>query len=878
MRKVLKSLPICLLVLLATSCSTEKDRWLNRGYHNMTARYNGYYNAKEIIFESLYDYRYNVKEDYTQILPIHNYPNEEQATEMGSQMEIAIEKTSKVITKHSMPDPTVVRDKNEEWCKWIDENWLVMGQAYFYKREFGEARDKFRFVRATYEDDPIVYYADLWLARTMIETGDYGNAFPLLQKMEETLTRHEEDYRELKRENKEIRRENKGRRRKKKTTTPIFPSELQKDLILEFANLHLQKEEYDEAALRLIEVLPLIKKRKEKARYYFILGQIHQELGDNSRASYFYELAKKKTATYDMEFYANIYSALLYSGGDTQGVRRTLRKMLKDDKNKEFLDQIYYALAELDLKEGEKESGIENLLLSAKNSVSNDVQKAKTYERLGTIYYEDKDYRNAKAFYDSSLSVMDEEHEKYEVIVNRSIGLTDLVENLETYEVKDSLLTLEEKGERYYLKVIDGVIEDYIEEQERKKREQEERAAAASQLASGRGGWYFYNQEAKTFGYNEFKKFWGDRALEDNWRRSDKSSLAINAAEEEDSTGSVNDPTSREYYLKDIPLTDEMKQAYREDIASALYNLGVLYRERFQENEQAKRYFQELVERYSPDETILPACFQLYTLLKEMNDLPGSNKYKDIILDLFPDSEYARILKDPDYLARKAEEEKKYERKYNETYSLFTQGEFQQTVSQCEQMLEEEANAYIPKFLLLKTYAVSKLWPEEVDKIIPPLERLVKEFRETDEGVRAKAILDRIRNEESRRQVEAGTSNYVYNADMEHFFVLVYPNSEGNVNDVKRKVSNFNTANYRSKGYKTSNLFIDQENQIVVVKSFENKDEAMRYFNAFQSDQQRLPPVNQKYQSFVITHKNYAAFYIDKDIDAYIEFFKQNYQ
>lgn len=845
----------------------------------MTARYNGFFNAKETIRLALLEYNASFHENYFAVLPVFLYPGDEDAGALSGQMETAIKKTSVVITKHSMPSPEKVKNKREEWCRWIDENWLVMGQAYFYKREFKEALERLKFVRLNYPEEATIYYADYWLARTYIEKGDLGNAYAIMQKLEETMLDHRENASKIKAENKKIELERKKKKKGTKLITPLFPKSLEKNIVLTYADLHLRKKEYSKAIEKLEESLKMAKGRRQKARIHFIMAQVFEKTSDNSKASLNYERAMKLSPDYEMAFHARIFRALMYSGSDSRGIRAELRKMLKDDKNIDFLDQIYYALGELDMKESKKEEGIKNFLSSARYSTTNSRQKTRTYHRLGDIYYNDQNFPQAKAFYDSCMTVVTEEYHAYPVIKNRSEGLTDLVSNLNTFIENDSLMSLVKCGEKCYLDKIDDIIADF-KEKERIRRTEQDRPAPR-RGGGGTGGWYFYNADAMAFGVTEFRKMWGDRVNEDNWRRLNKSQLLTEeGTEDKELVAAESDPNNREYYVKNLPLTDEAQEKANEKIALSLYNLGVIYKERFKDKQKAEYYFMEAVKRYSPDAKCLASSFQLYMLQKDLGKNSEAEKQKQFILREFPESDYAKIIKDPDYLKKKELAAKKQENDYMEAYRLYESGNFNESLGLTRVALEDKDNAFAPKYLLLKAYVLGSLPNKDNELIAEPLKACVDRFPDSEEGIRAKKILDYMRKEQSLNQTQAGTGSYVYNADMEHHFVILYPNNQVNANQVKRAFSDFNNSSFASKGYKVSNTFLNPQTQMVLIKGFKDKDEADRYYKAYLIDKTHLGNYqeSQGFTAFTITHKNYATFFLEKNVENYLQFYKANYK
>ena len=855
----------------------------------MTAHYNGYFNAREEIRLALNSYKEGYQEDYTEIIPVFIYPTQERVGDVMQSMDVAIEKTSTVISKNTMPNPEKAKkQKTEEWCKWIDDNWFVMAQANFYKRDYEVAENLLKYIKLTYPTQEVVFHADLWLAKCAIAKADYASALSILEQLEEKMVSVEEgtffsNPKRLPRN----RAEKYDIAQPVTNEAPEVPKNFRADLYQVYADLYLQKGDYKEAVDMLQQAIDFTKKRKMRTRLTFILAQVYHKMDDRTNATASYLAVTKMTPPYEMEFYARIYRVLLYNGGDTRGLRADLNKMIKDEKNVDYLDQIYYALAELDLNEGKKDSGIENLELSARYSKDNKKQKAKTYTRLADLYYDDKAYPKAKIYYDSSLTVIDQEHPNYELISDRRDGLTDLVNNLEIYHFQDSVLNLVNQGERAYMKAIEDLIEAKQKADRERLEAQSNNAFASSGSGSGNtdfgsgAKWYFYNETMKAKGVNDFRGYWGERSLEDNWRRKDKSSLIANVGVDgnDSLTPLEKDPYAVEYYLKNLPLEEEQQDLAHEKIADALYNLGIIYKERLNESDLGMSYFEELVDRYGDTITGLPGMYQLYLGYKSDGNSSSSNIYKNRILNEYPDSEYAKIIRNPNFKKDEEVARKRHNEEYEKTYKMYVNGKYAEVVTTCDGVVSrKEPNAYLPRFLLLKAYALGAQDAENLAAIKVPLEILVNEHTETDEGIKAKSILQHLRNKESLSDVESGSSNFVYNAEMQHFFVLFFEEGSGDIRAAAAKVSDYNSALFRNKKLKTKHTILNKNMRMVVVRSFANANAAMQYYEVFKNDRRYLEGMNIKYKFAVITHKNYAAMVTLRDMADYIAFFTKNYQ
>lgn len=878
------------LSFIVAGCSTEKNTMINRGYHNMTAHYNGYFNARELIKESLNGYRLTFKEDYAEILPVYLIPQDKDVSTIFKPMNDAVEKTEKVINRHSMPNATKVKGKNEEWCKWIDENWLVMGEAYFYKREYSPAIEKFDYITKAYKYDETKYDALIWLGRSYTELKDYVKAEEYFLKLEEKIKEGEEKKndkgkKDTKKKSKSKKRKpskkrkssSKKKKKEEEEVEPDFPSDLKDELYAAEADLYIRMEKYDKAIENLKLAIKFTKKKRSRARLTFILAQIQEKKMDYGSATVSYSDVLKLNPTFEMEFYATINRALIYQGGDSKSIKAQLMRLLKDEKNKDYYDQIYYALGEIELKENNRDKGIYDFKRSVATSISNDKQKGRSCLKLADLSFADRDFITAKAYYDSAVVFLPQTYPNYIEVKLKSESLTDLVNNLNEYHLQDSLLQLGLLEPNKLERRIDEIIKQQDEEDERKRLEEEEKKANIPLTGSDNpGGWYWYNATAKSQGANEFKKKWGTRKNEDNWRRLNKSQILTDGefgTDDDSLLSTAPSKRSREEYLKHIPVSDEQREASHNKLRAALYNSAILYKTNFNEDELAKANFKELVKRYQEGPEVCPSYYQLYLYSAGNNDQKG---YRDHIFTDCAETEYRYIIEDPNYGKESEQEKSKDEKAFMMVYNDYGQRKYTDAIEKCRTVIKnDKTNAYLPNYYFLEARCHGALQNlEEMDKV---LSELVARFPVHEIGKEAAALLDYLRNKKSLDEAKAGKSTYIFEKDAEHYFVLILPNGEGSVNSVKSNISDFNKEYFNGQTLKVSNNFIDLDNQLVTVKSFNGKNEAMVYFTAFKNDTKKVDKLNNKLQYFVISNKNYASFFIEKKIEDYEKFFQDNY-
>ncbi|HEX7410932.1 MAG TPA: hypothetical protein VF298_02205 [Bacteroidales bacterium] len=545
--RIIHRVTIILLIAAAVACSTKKNVFTSRAYHNLSAHFNTYWNGNESLKDGVTDLGKSVRDNYTSILTVANYGTASDATRLNAAMDRAIAKASIVIQRHSM-----VFNKKER-VKWIDDSYMLIGKAYFYKHDFTAAKRTFDFVMREYNYNPIQYDAMLWQTRTLLQQKKYSDAGSMLDLLES------------------------------KIETEKVPFIVKREIPLVYSDYFILQKNYSRAKDYLLNGIILNKSKKLRARLYFILGQIADQENNQAMATEYYLKVIKSSPSYELAFNARINMANSFdiNTGDKRTIEKSLTKMSKEFKNKDFRDQIYYALAQIAFKEKNDTLAIHYLRLSVAASVKNDFQKTTSALKLADIYFERQNYRMAQAYYDSTMQFLPKDYPNYNELTAKTVTLTTLVTNLEIVHTEDSLQKLAALPEAELAKVIDKMIEAIKKaDQLKKEKEAQEQLDGTmggnlvktienpSQLGSG--GWYFYNTSAMSFGYTEFLKKWGRRKLEDNWRLSNKrpvytdetvATKVTSDSTKSDSTKAFStDPRSRKTYLQNIPLTADMMQ------------------------------------------------------------------------------------------------------------------------------------------------------------------------------------------------------------------------------------------------------------------------------------------------------------------------------
>ena len=848
----INGLILALILLISPSCSTKKKSWVNRQYHNTTAKYNGYFNGNESIKDGLKKLHANHIDDYTTTISVFPTGDLKTAQKTNSYMDKAIQKGSIVIQRHSM------KIKGTEYCKWIDDNYLMVGKAYFYKGDFEEAIKTFSFIINEYSKNEIRFEAALWLVRGYVEKGDFTSAESVLLDL---------------------------------LKDKKFPNKLDKELAVVAADFYVQKKDFTTATTELLNATELIKSKINKVRLNYILAQIYQYSNNYSLAQKHYELVLKSNPEYEMAFNAKMSLARSLESGnpDTKKMKEKLFKMTKDDKNKEYLDQIYYTIAEMEINNGDTLSAIENYMLSAVNSVENNSQKALSFLALGKIYFEKGSYKLASANYDSTIFYMDNDFRLYEEASARHLILTDLVSNINIVEMQDSLQMLAKLPKSEQSAVIGTIIQAEFEKERRAAEDQSlkqqmmyesgRNGGREEQFGSNTSGgqWYFYNPATLSFGMSEFRKKWGTRKLEDDWRRKDKK-ISTNFEIDSTATDSISveaqntkDPN---YYLNQLPKTKEDFENSDSQIKEALYQLGVIYKEALNKIDLSTDNFGAIFTRFPTDEQYAAlALYNVYINYLETNN-PKTKNTKETLVSKYPNSIYAKMIVDPNYTSEILSKKDLAEINYQEIFLLYKENVFDQVLVKTENISDEK---YKNKLLLLR--ALSFIQKEEMDKATTILNNISEEDEKVSQE--AKYILDAINDPAKMKkanELALAGSPYLYRSNYQHMIILVLPKEGVDVTYLKTLISDFHTNSIGNEVFEISALLLGIDQHVLMIKSFENIKKSMDYYELFIEEGSVMEVLNKsEYKIMSISFENFQEFYKNKDTQGYHNFFTKNY-
>lgn len=854
-------------VALLVACSTTKNTWVTRSYHNLTSRYNGYFYARESMKDAADKVEKTYIDDYTQPLPVFRIPNTPESKGCYTDLEKAIKKATLVVERHAITTKSGTEIAGA--VKWIDENWIIMGQAHYYKSEYITALKFFDYVIQKYPNNPSQSVAIMWKARTEVQLGDYTLA---------------ESQLDVVNSDKSLSNSQKG------------------DVKSSYADLYMHTGNYPNAIKYLEEALPLTKNKKTRARYNYILGQLYEITGNCKKASEYFAECIGLNPKYEMLFNAKLNRARLSicTSSNTSGAKRDLEKMLLDEKNLEFRDQIYYSLAELEKKDN-KAQAAKYYRMSVSTSQGNNRQKAISYLALGDMSFENQEYKQAGAYYDSTMMFLPKDYKTYNSIDDKRKSLQNLIRYLNIVSTEDSLQKVVKVygGDTTTLYAyIDKLIEEAKKAEERKKQEQEDRMnngnaggpANNNNNAQGNnnqpaGQWYFYNPSTVGFGVNEFTRNWGNRKLEDDWRRSNKEQFIEEIdPEEQDSVkkkgkDKISSNQTRQYYLQNLPMTPEAIAKSDEAVADALYNLGGIYKDQMLNYPKAVEAYEALTTRYPKHKYSLASHFQLYRIHQKTGDKTKEQKESDYICTNFPESDYCQLIKNPQKAGDILAEREKVRVYYDSTYMEYSRSKWQVVVDRANyaDSIFGTKHEHAAKFAYLRALSLGKTQGQP--QMETALVKLIAAYPKDPIKPVAQQMLDFLRKPKSGGVAPVDTvktTTYKENEKTAFQYMVVVKNSAADINKFKTALSDFNTQNYGSMGLQITSVVIDANNQAILVKSFVDQTAAMSYYNNLKAKPEIFAWLGMgTYQPMVISTENFGTFLKNKDVDGYKKFFDE---
>ena len=896
MKRLVKYIAIfCLVLLTIVSCSTKKNTSITRQWHAFTGRYNTYYNGTVAYIDASLEKEKGNKDNFTERLPLYTVGNKASRDLGKANYDVAITKSQKTIQLHSIkakPEWNKNRRKTQKDIEWLSRKeynpfiwraWMLMGRSQFYKGEFEEAAATFAYMSRLYKGQPAIYgKARAWLAKCFIENNFLYDAEDVIRNMQ----RDSINWR------------------------------AQKEWDYTLCDYYLHTEELDKAAEYLRKVIKHEMRSKQRAREYYLLGQIEGSMGHKQEAYEAFKKVLRQSPPYELAFNARISMTEVMAQGQAKKMISRLKRMARNRNNSEYLDQVYYAIGNIYLAEKDTANAISAYETGNEKATRAGIEKGVLLLHLGDLYWTKEKYGDARRCYGEAIGLLDKDRPDYEQLSNRSKVLDELVPYTDAIELQDSLLELSVMDEDSRNAAIDRVIEELRKkEKEQEATEAEEKVAQLQQKYSNnsnlnknttptmpvmnRGGsttWYFYNPQAVLQGKQSFQRLWGKRENVDDWRRYNKTvvedvfetdSLEMMTDEQRDSVAAVeeaqqkeeerldsavNDPHKREYYLAQIPFSDEAKAAAHEVIKEGLYNSGIIFKDKLDNLPLSQKQFDRLMRDYpdySPKDELY---YHLFLLYSREDDSATAQSYVDSLSQYYPDSKWTTLLTDP-YFADNARFGKELEDSlYGATYDAFRGERFKEVYDNAEVSGKRfPLGDNRDRFIFIE--GLTKLNDGNPDGCLEAMQLVVKEYPQSKVSEMAGMIINGVKagrqlrsagfdlaNMWDRRNItlnegdsmaEAGLSK---DRDTEFAFLFAYAPDSLDENRLLFQMARYNFTNFLVRNF---NISIEDSYGMhhMIVDGFRNFDEARQYSRLL-LQQESIKRASQKARPIVISHEN----------------------
>lgn len=913
MKRTLHTLSFSLTLLLLVGCgSTKVNTAQSRFYQAFVTRFNVYHNGHEAYKEGVSAQEKSHKDNYMEIIPLFPISKESTRGAGGGSFDKAIEKSQKAVKLHSIkqkPKKKSGRELTEadklwyakkEYNPFLHNAWMLMGKAQFQKGEFLEAASTFSYITRLYSDEPeIVAEARMRMAQCYAELEwNYEAENLLAQMLHDTI-----------------------------------PYQLAGEYDAIMASHLLRQERFEEA-------LPYMEKavkrsgrtKKQKTREYYLLGQIYKHVGNNQQAYEAFGKAIKQNPSYELEFNARIQQTETVSGTTAPKMLKTLKRMAKDVNNKDYLDQVHYAMGNIYLAQRDTVNAIAQYEKGAELSTRNGVEKGILLLQLGQIYWERADYVDAQRCYGEAIGLIDKEHKQYDVVNLRSTILDELVEHTVAIDLQDSLQHLATLPEEQLFEVIDNVIAEVIRQEEEAKKAEEEAALMAQreealgaaqakgpqmntpQMSTGDNSWYFYNTQLVAQGKKDFQQRWGRRQLEDNWRRANKSVLADEAFEEvnydeegmefSDSIASdstmvdlvpdslVTDPHDRMYYLQQIPFTEEQLAESNAILQEALFNAGIIYKDKLEDFTLAENTFGRLNTQFPDFDRTDEVYYNMYLMYSRWQRWDDAERYRNLLTEQYPYSDYTITINDPDFMVSAIHGKHIEDSLYTATYAAYMEGLFNEVEANAALSGEKyPLGTHRPKFMFLN--AMSNLQRGDQSGFLEKLKEIVSKYPENEiselAGLIAKGLQEgrllgsgslgsiwsrRLASADEAAMADSLRPAFGDNRYAPFRFILAYEDGAVNDNQLLFEVARYNFSKFMVRNFDIS---ITKQGGIAMlhVTGLANFDEAFQYMHRLYADPVMASKLS-GLRALLISNDNLELLLKYYSIDEYVEFYEMN--
>ena len=897
--------------MAVVGCSTEKNTPQSRWWHSFTARYNTYYNGTVAYIDGSLEKETGNKDNFTEMIPLYTIGNPQSRSLGEANFDRAIEKCQKAIRLHSIkrrPKWTKNRRKTAKDIEWLNRKeynpflwkaWLLMGRAQFMKGAFDEAASTFAYMSRLYATQPAIYgRARAWLAKCYIEQDWLYDAEDVMTKMRRDSihwrARKEWDY--------------------------------------TYADYYIHAGRYTEAIPYLRKVIRHEMRRKQKARLWFLMGQLEATLGHEDKAYKAFRRVLRLSPPYELAFNARIAMTEVMAGRNSGKMIKKLKRMARSDNNKEYLDQVFYAIGNIYLNQKDTLNAISAYEQGNVKSTRNGMEKGVLLLTLGDLYWEREDYGNARRCYGEAIGLLDKERKDYEQLARRSEVLDELVPYTDAVHLQDSLQALAKMPEEERNAAIDRVIEA-LEEKERAEREAKAEAEAQQYLAEQggmgnntvpnrppggatdkQGTWYFYNPTAVSQGKATFQKLWGRRENVDDWQRVNRTVVALDQVpgeltdEQRDSIAAAeamqdsienvldsahNDPHKREYYLKQIPFTPEQVAESNKIIADGLFHSGVIFKDKLDNLALGEKSLRRLTDNYAGYENMDEAYYHLFLLYSRRRDKARAHTYLGLLKRDFPESEWTVLLSAPDYEANARFGEHIEDSLYAATYDAFKADRFDEVAANTELSASRfPMGANRDKFIFIG--GLGKLNAGDSDGCLADMQEIISKYPESEVGEMAGMIINGVKAGRplyggkfdisdiwERRTVVLNDSDsvaartFVAERNVPFSFLLVYQPDSVDGNRLLFELARFNFTNFIVRNF---DIVTDEQGGFMRmrVSGFLSYDEALQYARQLHGNA-NVARLAAKARPVVISDANLELLGTQYSYNDYDKFYEQHF-
>lgn len=901
-----------LAVMTVIGCSTQKNTSASRWWHSFNARYNTYYNGSLAYIDASLEKENGNKDNFTEMLPLYTVGNKA-SRELGKgNFDRAIEKCQKAIKLHSIkkrPEWNKSRKKNAKDIEWLNRReynpflwkaWLLMGRSQFMKGSFDEAASTFAYMSRLYATQPAIYgKARAWLARCYVEQ-DW------LYDAEDVITK--------------IKRDSLNWR-------------AQKDWDYTYADYYIRTGRYQEAIPYLRKVIKHEGRRKQRAREWYLMGQLQTAVGNRQAAYKAYRSVIRQQPPYELEFNARIAMTEVMATGKWKQMVGRLKRMARNDNNKEYLDQVYYAIGNIYMNQKDTVQAIAAYERGNAKSTRNGIEKGVLLLTLGDIYWAKEDFSNARRCYGEAIGLLDKDRKDYKQLSDRSKILDELVPHTDAVHLQDSLQALAKMSEKDRNAAIDRVIEAL------KKKEKEERdaqaEAEAQRVQAQNGGsanadqrnnitnntqqkkdaiWYFYNPMAVSQGKATFQKLWGKRENVDDWQRVNKTVVAqaqgveemtdemrdslANVAQMEDSLANVadsaqNDPHKREYYLAQIPFTEEQVEASNLLIMDGLYNAGVIFKDKLDNLVLSEKELRRLADDYPTYEHMDNAYYHLFLLYSRMHQPQTAASYLEKLKSGFPDSEWTTLLSDPHFVENSRYGVHLEDSLYAATYDAFKADKFMEVKNNVQiSATRFPLGANRDKFIFFD--GMAKLNSGDAKGCVDDMKIVVDKYPKSKVSTLAGMIVNGVNAGrklhggkfdisdvwERRAEVMSDsdsikTRKFTAERNVDFSFIIAYQTDSINENQLLFELAKYNFSNFLVRNFEIAREEVEGLERMVI-SGFKSYDEALQYARQLYSNNNILR-LTRKARAIIISDSNKELLGTQYSYNDYDKFYEKHF-